>query len=118
MRQKAAENLLAARVLLGTGAGLSNAVASRAYYAAYQGCCWRLEEEGVELPPAKSYWEHRSLPMTTLRQGLLDADEADALQFLFQRRVAADYYPEDISDAEARESVNEAEALLLSLCVS
>lgn len=115
MRTKALENLMAARTLLNAGSEYSNAIASRSYYAAYQGCCWRLEQDGCEAPVERGYWGHHSLPTTVVKQGILDPDEADVLQLLMQRRMVAYYYPEGIANAEAREGVEQAEALLQRL---
>ncbi|MGE5345704.1 MAG: HEPN domain-containing protein [Acidithiobacillales bacterium] len=103
MRRKAIENLRAARDLLRAEIPSPNASATRAYYAAYHACWHRLQEEGYETPEqsGRRYWRHDSFPREILRAGIVDEENSETVEFLYSRRVIADYFPDEIAPDEA-----------------
>jgi hypothetical protein len=124
MDRKARENLDAARHLLELEEPCSNAAATRAYYAAYHAVWARLQELGEQVPevrPGARYFPHRpskdleSIGDTAERLGALaDAEIAD-LEILWAYRVKADYKPDDVVDAEARECIRASDRIVQRL---
>jgi uncharacterized protein (UPF0332 family) len=100
MERKAWENLAAARVLLEVEEPCPNAAASRAYYAAYHACWQAMNEAGIPTPqvrPGIYYFLHEPLPQEALDVGVLDGQGCDALEWLVQLRVVADYLVEELT---------------------
>jgi len=117
MKSKALENLRAARDLLESETPSPNAAATRAYYAAYHACWYRLQEDGYETPEygGRRYWRHDSFPREILKAGILDEDGADDVSFLYSKRVTADYFPDGIDFHEAEELAVAARKVLRQL---
>lgn len=105
MKLKALENIRAARTLTELTRPCPNAAASRAYYAAYLACWFRLSEDGhpVPLHGARRYWRHDTFPNEILKAGIVDEEGSEVVDYLYSQRVIADYYPDDIGPAEARD---------------
>jgi uncharacterized protein (UPF0332 family) len=114
MKLKAIENLRAANDLLRAEIPSPNAAATRAYYAAYHACWYRLQEEGYETPQHSGgrYWRHDSFSREILRAGIVDEENSDAVAFLYSKRVTADYYPDEIEPDEAAGLATTARKLL------
>ena len=114
MKLKAAENLRAANDLLHAEIPSPNAATTRAYYAAYHACWYRLQEEGYETPEhsGRRYWRHDSFSREILKAGIVDEENSDAVAFLYSKRVTADYYPDEIEFGEAKELASTARGLL------
>lgn len=112
MRQKALENLRAAETLVAVP--LPNAAATRAYYAAYHACWHTAEHRGHEVPE-RGYWRHDVFPTDMWRWGLLDEDGKEALEQLYEKRVVADHYEDEITHEEAAALTRQASALFHSL---
>ena len=115
MRQKALENLRAAETL--AAVPLPNAAATRAYYAAYHACWHTAEHQGYEVPEhdGKRYWRHDVFPSDMWRWGLLDEDGKEVLEQLYEKRVVADYYEDEITHEEAAALTRQARGLIHSL---
>jgi uncharacterized protein (UPF0332 family) len=114
MKLKAVENLRAANDLLRAETPSPNAAATRAYCAAYHACWYRLQEEGYETPEngGRRYWRHDSFSRKILKAGIVDEENSDAVDFLYSKRVTADYFPDDIAPDEAAELARTARDLL------
>lgn len=121
MKSKARENLQAARLL--AEKKLINAAVSRAYYSAYH-AAWSLIEEMTgdkfkkEAPDGGLYFPHRGFRRTleAVRGGGKDAEEeADALEYLYSKRVNADYDPEDLDGYDAEKCIERADRLVARL---
>jgi uncharacterized protein (UPF0332 family) len=115
MIAKAMENLRSANILVER---CPNAAASRAYYAAYQACWWILDKRG-ETPPkvrrGMRYWPHDGIAQAVRSRGDIDFDddmEDDFDNILLSYRIKADYDEDDITEPEARTSIEVAEAVL------
>ena len=111
--EKARENLEAAERLLPDDGGardaLSNAAASRAYYAAYHAVADCAQRTGIPFNDgSREYYQHDRLPNDVLAWGLLDADGCDDLRLLYNRRLKADYYEDLVELEEASEEASEA----------
>jgi uncharacterized protein (UPF0332 family) len=121
--EKARENLEAVERLVSTGHGnllpLSNAAASRAYYAAYLAVADCAQRGGRDFDsPRSEYCRHDTFPDNALRWTILDADSRDDLCWLRDLRVKADYWEDQVSYDEASEAADVAKqfiALLESL---
>jgi hypothetical protein len=120
LAKKARENLEAAeRLLPGDDGGYdyyANASASRAYYAAYLATAHRALGLGLEFTAdSGGHFRHDTLPNDAARHEILDADGADDLILLRDRRVKADYFEDDVDLDEASDSHAIAEGLLTKL---
>lgn len=121
--EKARENVEAAERLLGGDSDgetwmmpLHNAAASRAYYAAYQAVADRAQAEGIQFDDREGrYYHHRTLPGTAVGWRILERDQADALLWLFELRVKADYEEDDVGLSEAARASRMARELVDSL---
>jgi uncharacterized protein (UPF0332 family) len=118
--EKAKENLEAVERLVSTGDGdrlpLSNAAASRAYYAAYLAVADRAQRDGQGFDSARSeYYRHDTFPDNALRWAILDADLRDDLSWLRDLRVKADYWEDQVSYEEVSEAANVAEQFVALL---
>jgi uncharacterized protein (UPF0332 family) len=120
MRRKAIENLRAAGDLLSSETPSPNAAATRAYYAAYHACWYRLQEEGYDPPPRAGgrYWRHDSFPREILRAGIADEENSENVRFLYSKRVIADYFPDEIAPDEALQLAATAGELLRRFGIS
>jgi hypothetical protein len=105
--EKARENLEAVDRLLpdddGERSSLPNAVANRAYYAAYSAVAHCAQQKGIEFTSAdRGYYRHDSLPDDAARHGILDDEGRRDLVQLRNLRVKADYWedPVDIEEAD------------------
>jgi uncharacterized protein (UPF0332 family) len=115
--EKARENLEAAERLLpdesGTLDALSNAAASRAYYAAYLAIADSAQQGRLGYTGGDStYYRHDSLPEDARAWGILDHDQSDDLRLLYNLRIKADYYEDQVSLEEASNAVDVARELL------
>ena len=80
---KARENLEAAERLLQDDDGgdcLPNALANRAYYAAYLATAHVAQHRGVAFTSARNYYRHDSFADLATRHGLLDSVAATAMR--------------------------------------
>jgi hypothetical protein len=121
--EKAKENLEAVERLVSTGDGnclpLSNAAASRAYYAAYLAVADRAQRDGRVFDSARSdYYRHDTLPDNALGWTILDADLREDLSWLRDLRVKADYWEDQVSYEEASEAASIAEQFVALLEVA
>ena len=118
MERKAWENLSAARVLLDVEDPCPNAAASRAYYAAYHACWHAMNEAGIPTPevrPGIYYFLHEPLPRDAVAVGVLDEQASDALDWLVQLRVGADYLVEELTAELARDALEMATSFVRRL---
>ncbi len=117
MKQKALENLQAARLLTAQVPPLSNAAVSRAYYAAYHACWHVLENQGYEVPDhdGRRYWRHDTFPIEALRAGVVDEDGREAMEELYAARLTADYFEDDLLAEQALHLVARARSLIDSV---
>ncbi len=119
--EKARENLEAIDRLLtrsddGQLEPLSNAAASRAYYAAYQAVADCAQRDGLTFDSSEPrYYRHDTLPDRALDWGILDDDSRDDLSRLRDLRVKADYYEDQVHYDEASEAAAMAQQLVTSL---
>ncbi len=111
MKTKALENIRAAKSLLEAAIPFPNAATTRAYYAAYHACWFRLSADGYE-PPPTGYWPHKFFADEILKAGIVNEDAADSVALLYSRRVIADYFPDDIDPEEALSLTREARSIL------
>ncbi|KFA88358.1 HEPN domain-containing protein [Archangium violaceum] len=118
MERKAWENLSAARVLLEIEDPCPNAAASRAYYAAYHACWHAMNEVGIPTPevrPGVYYFLHEPLPRDAVAVGVLDEQASDALDWLVQLCVVADYLVEELTAELARDALEMATSFVRRL---
>jgi uncharacterized protein (UPF0332 family) len=119
--EKARENLEAVDRLLPDDTGdrepLSNAAASRAYYAAYLAVAERAQHRSIPFTGHRDYYRHDDLPNDGLRWGILTEDLADGLRFLHGLRIKADYQEDQVSLEEASNALDVARELLEALLV-
>jgi uncharacterized protein (UPF0332 family) len=119
--EKARENLEAIDRLLtrsddGCVEPLSNAAASRAYYAAYQAVADCAQRDGLAFDSKEPrYYRHDTLPDRALDWGVLSDDSRDDLSRLRDLRVKADYYEDQVHYDEASEAAAMAQQLVVSL---
>ena len=119
--EKARENLEAIdRLLMRSDDGrvepLSNAAASRAYYAAYLAVADRAQRDGLAFDSKEPrYYRHDTLPERARDWGILDDDSRDDLSRLRDLRVKADYYEDQVHYDEASEAAAMALQLVTSL---
>jgi uncharacterized protein (UPF0332 family) len=115
---KARENLEAAERLLQNEEGrdcLPNAVASRAYYAAYLAVAHVAQTGGLPFTSPKSYYRHDSLPDVAARHRVLDHSGAVALRWLYSLRLKADYTDEPVEFDDANLAYEKAKLLVENL---
>jgi uncharacterized protein (UPF0332 family) len=117
--EKARENLEAVERLLPDESGLmealSNAAASRAYYAAYLAIADNAQQRRRGYTDrASTYYRHDSFPDDARAWGILDHDESDDLRWLYNLRIKADYYEDQVSHEEASQAFDVARELLNS----
>jgi uncharacterized protein (UPF0332 family) len=117
--EKARENLEAVERLLPDENGyidaLSNAAASRAYYAAYLAIADNAQQRRRGYTDrASTYYRHDSFPDDARAWGILDHDESDDLRWLYNLRIKADYHVDQVSHEEASEAFEVAKKLLNS----
>jgi uncharacterized protein (UPF0332 family) len=104
--EKARENLEAVDRLLpdeeGTRDCLANAVANRAYYAAYHAVAHVAQARRLAFTSGRGYYQHDTLPDEARQHGILSDEGRNDLKELFGMRVKADYEeePVDIEEAE------------------
>lgn len=115
--EKARENLEAVERLLPDDSGLvdalSNAAASRAYYAAYLAIADRAQQQRRDFTDRGStYYRHDSFADDARTWGILDHDESDDLRWLYHLRLKADYYEDQVSHEEASQAFEVARQLL------
>ena len=119
--EKARENLEAVERLLnrsddGTLEPLSNAAASRAYYAAYLAVVDRAQLDGMSFDSRdEDYYRHDALPERARAWGILSDDTSDDLIFLRDLRVKADYFEDMVHYDEASEAQAVSNGLVTSL---
>lgn len=119
--EKARESLEAVERLLsrsddGVLEPLSNAAASRAYYAAYLAVADRAQLDGVRFDSRdEHYYRHDTLPEHARAWGILSEDTSDDLVFLRDLRVKADYFEDMVHYDEASEAQTVATGLVSSL---
>lgn len=116
--QKARENIEAAERLLpdedGALDALSNAAASRAYYAAYLAVADRAQQMLLSFTSREfSYYRHDTLPDDAFIGGIFDDDHRDDLRWLRDLRIKADYYEDQVDIEEASQAITVARDILL-----
>lgn len=104
--EKARENLEAVERLLpdddGDRESLSNAAASRAYYAAYLAVAHVAQRRGQPFTDRRgAYYRHDRLADDAYAWQILDEDGSDLLRLLHWTRIKADYEGEHVSLDEA-----------------
>lgn len=113
--EKSRENIEAAARLLPDDSGLrdalSNAAASRAYYAAYLADS-ALRRRRDFTAHGATYYRHDTLPDEAMAWRIIDADQGDDLRWLRDLRIKADYYEDQVSLEEASQALEVATALL------
>jgi uncharacterized protein (UPF0332 family) len=112
---KARENLDAAERLLQDDVGqecLPNALANRAYYAAYLAAAHVAQHRGLSFTSDRNYYRHDSLPDLVVRNGLLDQRAAAAMRWLYGLRVKADYTDDAVAFDEANQAFEQARRLV------
>ncbi|HVV81753.1 MAG TPA: HEPN domain-containing protein [Kofleriaceae bacterium] len=115
--EKARENLEAAERLLpdetGQRDGLSNAAASRAYYAAYLAVVHAAQRAHRPFThDEKDYYRHDRLPTDARVWRLVDADGSEDLAWLYGLRIKADYEEDHVDHDEASEALDVATRLV------
>jgi uncharacterized protein (UPF0332 family) len=115
--EKARENLEAAERLLPDDSGLvdalSNASASRAYYAAYLAIADTARQQDRDYTGKGSiYYRHDSLPDDARAWRIISPDECELLRWLYHLRIKADYLEDQVSLEEASYAVERARRLL------
>lgn len=115
--EKAQENLEAAERLLpdedGVMDALSNAAASRAYYAAYLAIADTAQRSRRRFTDSDAtYYRHDTLPDDAFAWRILDDDRRDDLRWLRDLRIKADYYEDQVTFEEASEALDVARGLL------
>lgn len=121
--EKARENLEAAGRLLpdddGQFESLSNASASRAYYAAYLAVADAALQRGCVFTgtskDGEKYFRHDSLPGDVVGWRILAERQANDLDWLRGLRIKADYREDQIDLEEASEALDVATSLLDAL---
>jgi uncharacterized protein (UPF0332 family) len=119
--EKARESLEAVERMLnrsedGMVEPLSNAAASRAYYAAYQAVADCAQVDGMAFDSREAnYYKHDTLPERARQWGILSEDTAEDLAFLRDLRVKADYFEDMVHYDEASEAQSVAEGLVATL---
>jgi HEPN domain len=113
MLRKAMENIEAAKLL--EGWKLFNAVANRAYYAAYQaGWCF-LVSSGHPVPESDRgrYWPHDRILDDLADAGMAPYPEwEEDIDLLQNQRVKADYTPDALHEATVTRLVAQAERIV------
>jgi uncharacterized protein (UPF0332 family) len=115
MERKARENLEAARLLLEGEDHCPNSSISRAYYAAYHACWDAMVDAGHPVPEVRRsvrYFHHQTFPQEVCDAGVLDEQQAGDLDYLYNQRIKADYYEDDVTLEEARAALKVSEALV------
>lgn len=113
--EKARESLEAAERLLQDEDGrecLPNAVANRAYYAAYLAVAHVAQRSRLPFTDNRDYYRHHTLPDLAARHGFLDVQAVAALRWLYVSRVKADYTDESVDFEDANKAVEKAKLLL------
>jgi uncharacterized protein (UPF0332 family) len=118
--EKARENLEAAARLLPDEDGVmdacTNAAGSRAYYAAYLAVADTAQRLGQTFTNGKElYYRHASLPDDAFHWGILDEDRCDDLRWLYDLRIKADYYEDQVNLEEASQALVVARELVLAV---
>ncbi len=103
--EKARENLEVVERLdtdeTGDRPQFANALASRAYYAAYQAVAHVAQTRGMPFTSEKGYYRHDSLPDEAHASGILDRERRVELEILRDLRVKADYRDDFLDREEA-----------------
>jgi uncharacterized protein (UPF0332 family) len=117
--EKARENLEAVDRLRPNEDGsidcLANAVANRAYYAAYHAVAHRAQERHLPFTADRDYYRHDRLPDDAARWGILGEEARRDLKQLHDTRVKADYYEDPVELDEAEIVANLAAKLVREL---
>ncbi|MGH7286080.1 MAG: hypothetical protein ACRELY_31550 [Polyangiaceae bacterium] len=116
--EKARENLDAVHRLLPDESGreaLSNAVANRAYYAAYLAAAHIAQARRIAFTAGNEYYQHDTFPDVARSGGVLDAQRAADLRYLYGMRVKADHSEDNVDFEEADVCANVAEELVAQL---
>ena len=91
---------------------LSNAAASRAYYAAYLAVADRAQLRRIPFTGGiRDYYRHDVLPDDGLQWGILTDELADDLRYLYGLRIKADYQEDQVSLEEASDALDAARKL-------
>lgn len=115
--EKARENLAAVERLLSDETGerdaLCNAAASRAYYAAYLAVSDRALRDGRSFTSNnRDYFRHDSLPLDARQWYILDENVSEALMWLRDLRIKADYFEDFVVLEETSEALDVARSIL------
>jgi uncharacterized protein (UPF0332 family) len=115
--EKARENLEAVERLLpgedGSLEALSNAAASRAYYAAYLAIADTAQRTRRSFTDRDTtYYRHDTLPDDAFVWRILDEDRRDDLRWLRDLRIKADYFEDQVTLEEASEAYDVARSLV------
>jgi uncharacterized protein (UPF0332 family) len=92
-----------------------NNVANRCYYATFQAALYALAHAGIQ--PQGAQWSHEAVPAAfasqlITRRKLYSADLRDVLDRLHQLRLKADYRRDVVTEREARQALQRAQAFL------
>lgn len=116
---KALENLEAVERLQSDEDGvrecLGNAVANRAYYAAYHAVAHLAQARGIQFTSDKGYYRHDTFADDARRSGILDDEGARALRELYAKRIKADYLADPVEFDEADLAAELAQKLVTKL---
>ena len=95
---------------------LSNAAASRAYYAAYLAVADRaqLSDRGMTSEDG-TWYRHDRLPDDARAWGVLGEDDAETLSWLHGLRIKADYWEDLVSLEEASNAFDAATRIVTAL---
>lgn len=117
--EKARENLDASERLLPDEDGreaLCDAAVTRAYFAAYLAVAARVREAGIPYNDRKgTYYTHDQLPTIAQDEGIVGADGADVLDYLYGLRIKADYDDVLVTLEEASIAHEQASSLVREL---
>lgn len=116
LMEKAKENFEAVDRLLDTKEGelepLSNAAASRAYYAAYQVVVDHVMRRGHQIPSGAMHYRHDVLPDHAFHVQVLTRELRESLVWLRDLRVKADYLRDQVEYDEASAASDRAKQII------
>ncbi len=94
---------------------LGDAVANRAYYAAYHAVAHLAQARGIEFTSDKAYYQHDRFADDAYRSGILDVEGARDLRELYAMRIKADYLDDPVEFDEADLAAELAQKLVTKL---
>jgi uncharacterized protein (UPF0332 family) len=112
---KARENLECAKLLALDQYAYYDAVANRAYFAAYHAGWYYLVSLGYRVPKTQqgTYWPHRAISDTLEDAGAHPYENWDSdWDYLWNQRVKADYEVDEVSKNAARKVLQHAKQII------